>query len=150
MSTSDAATEPNELREELRRAETRVRMLRESNAALEQRLLRPTAFRAASVAVLATALLAGTLAYVGAGKLGDLRAAREEDLAERLHVQRLAEERTIVDACNVSFRKTTNDVVRCRVERDELLQRARERVLANPRGAVRCNCQPGDPLCSCL
>jgi hypothetical protein len=145
-----ATRELSTLREDLDRAEARVRELRESNRALERRLLRPTGFRTGGLATVAAALIGATVAYVAGGKLGDARAMRESDLAEKRHSLRVAEERTIVDACRLSSEKTKLDVDRCQAERDELLQRARERVRLKPDGAPACPCQPGDPLCSCL
>jgi hypothetical protein len=146
---ADAMTE-EDLRDTLRRAEERIRDLRQENATLERSLLRPTAVRSATVATVVAALLAGTLAYVGGSNFGDVRAARERDLAELTHGARMTGERTVIDACKLSLQKTTSDIDGCKAERDELLQRLRDRAAANPTRTPPCNCQAGDPLCSCL
>jgi hypothetical protein len=142
--------ENEDLRETLRRAEERIRDLRQGNATLERGLLRPTALRSATVATVVAAMLAGSLAYVGGSNFCDSRAARERDLAEQAHLAHMVSERTIVDACKLSLQKTTNDIDGCRAERDELLQRLRERAAASPTRMPPCTCQIGDPLCSCL
>lgn len=138
------------LREELRRAETRLRMLREANAALEARLLRPTALRKRVLATVVAALVTATLAYVVGAKLGDRRAAIYRELAESAHAQSVAEERTIVDACQVSYSRVTEALSRCTAERDAQRQRIREQHPTWPRGQFDCTCERGDPLCTCL
>lgn len=144
-------TENNEdLRDTLRRAEERIRDLRQGNATLERSLLRPTVLRSATVATVVAAMLAGSLAYVGGSNFGDVRAAREGDLAELRHVAQMTSERSIIDACRLSLQKTTSDIDGCKAERDVLLQRLRERAAANPTRTPACTCQAGDPLCSCL
>jgi hypothetical protein len=142
-------TENEDLRDTLRRAEERIRDLRQGNATLERSLLRPTALRSATVATVVAAMLAGSLAYVGGSNLGDVRAARERDLAEQTHLAHMVSERTGIDACKLSLQKTTSDIDGCKAERDELLQRLRERAGVNPSRTPPCTCQAGDPLCSC-
>ena len=151
MTSPETIIDPSLLREELERAEARVRELRESNAALEGKLLRPTGFRTAGLATVAGALIAATAAYWAGAKLGDTRAARESELAEQRHALRMADQRIIVDACRLSTEKAKLEVDRCTSDRDELRQRARDREPDAPRHPTPpCACQAGDPLCSCL
>ena len=156
MTTPDApgpettATLPEALREELRRAEVRLEMLRAGNADLEQRLLRPSGLRRAGVATVAAALLVGTLAHAGGGRLGDARAAHERELAERAHGLRIADRLVIVDACRMSVARIDSAAGRCKSERDELRQRLHDRATTSPEKAPPCDCQRGDPLCSCF
>ena len=156
MTTPDApgpettATLPEALREELRLALVRLEMLRAGNADLEQRLLRPSGLRRAGLATVAAALLVGTLAHAGGGRLGDARAAHERELVEEAHGLRVAERLVIVDACAMSVARIDSATDRCKVERDELRQRLRNRVTTRPDDAPACNCQRGDPLCSCF
>ncbi len=149
--TRDAASL---LREELARAEARVRELRESNAALERRLLRPTGLRTAALVTVAAGLILGTVAYRVAARLGEGRVARENDVAEKAHAVRMADQRLIADMCRLSSEKAKLDLQRCAQDRDALNELVRERAgQMTKRPAIDmppCACQAGDPLCSCL
>lgn len=141
----------SQLREELERAEARVRELRESNAALEAKLLRPRAFRTAALVTMLAGLLLGTITYRVGAILGERRAARDSAAAEAAHAARMADERMILDTCRLSTEKVKLDLQRCAKDRDELNDLVRDRQpKPAPRATPPCMCQAGDPLCSCL
>jgi hypothetical protein len=147
---SETTSEPEALREELRRAEVRLTMLRAANAALEQRLLKSSGLRRTGLATVAAALLVGMFAHAVGGRLGAAQAAHERALAVEAHRLRVADRSVIVDACRASVARISGATDRCKSERDELRQRLRDRVTTRPDKAPPCNCQPGDPLCSCF
>ncbi len=149
--TSETTDVASQLREELERAEARVRELREANAALEGKLLRPSAFRTATLVTMLASLLLGAAAYGVGALLGQRRAARDGAAAEAAHAARMADERVILDACRLSSEKVKLDLDRCAKNRDELNELVRDREpKPSPRSMPPCMCQAGDPLCSCL
>ena len=149
--TSETTDVASQLREELERADARVRELRESNAALEGKLLRPSALRTATLVTMLASLFLGIAAYGVGMMLGERRAARDGAAAEAAHAARMADERIILDACRLSTEKVKLDLQRCAKDRDELNELVRDREpRPPPRGTPPCRCQAGDPLCSCL
>jgi hypothetical protein len=149
--TPETAEVASQLREELERAEARLRELRDSNAALEAKLLRPSAFRTAALVTMLAGLLLGTATYRVGAIRGERRASRDGAAAEAAHAARMADERIILDACRLATEKVKLDLQRCAKDRDELNELVRDRQpKPSPRETPPCTCQVGDPLCSCL
>lgn len=143
-----AATEPEDLRAELQRAEANAARLEAENVGIESLLRRP---RLASLWVLVpigAMLIAATTGHLIGGaaahKEGAARAAAQDRTAW------LAHERSVTADCTKSYQRARAELIAC--------ARARE-ALPDPPPAVEpppvvphppCRCQAGDPLCSCL
>ena len=143
-------SDPTDLRAELRRAEERLAEVRARSANLERTLLKPTALRNRAIATLALAALGGALAYVGANRAGDARAAGARAHLAAEYEDVCAQQRRGIDACEETLQRETNDTLACEAQLDQL---RRSQPPAPPYPvplAPKCSCQVGDPLCSCL
>ncbi len=144
-------SEATDVRAELRLAEDRLAEVRARNAQLESALLKPTAMRNRMLATIVLAALGGTLAYLGANRVGDARTARAQAKSTAMSEDLLALHRGALDTCKQLLQKEKNDTLQCAADLDA----ARSKLPAVPepppaRVGSKCSCEPGDPLCSCL
>ena len=143
-------SDPTDVHAELRLAEERLAEVRARNARLERTLLKPTGLRNRAIATLALSALGGALAYVGATRAGDARAAEARARLVAQYEDLFAGQRRAVDACKGLVQMQKSDTLACSAQRDQLLQIMPPRPLDSVRVISKCNCQLGDPLCSCL
>ena len=143
-------SDATDVRAELRLAEERLAEVRARNAQLERQLLKPTALRNRAIATLALAALGGTLAYAGATRTGDARAARAQTKSTEQYEELIAAQRRGLDACKALLQRETNDRLACTTQRDELRRKVLPLAAPPARLDPKCTCQVGDPLCSCL
>lgn len=137
-----------DVRAELRLAEERMAQVRARNAQLERTLLKPTALRNRAIATLALAALGGAIAYVGATRAGDVHAAASRAHLEAEYEDVCAAQRRGIDVCMETIQKEKNDTLACQAQLEQL--RRSQPPAPRVRAAPQCNCQLGDPLCSCL
>jgi hypothetical protein len=141
-------SEPGDVREQLRRAEERVVQVRSENAALERRLFKPTGLRNWTIAgVLATAL-AGTLGFVISNRAGYARAAVDRDRAAEEHGKAVERRRLSTEQCKGSLDRKLAELLSC--QRSRVPPAPDPAPRPPPRPGPPCNCEAGDPLCSCL
>lgn len=143
-------SEQPDVRAELAAAEARLEEVRARSARLEGALLKPTGLRNVALVTMALAGLGGVLGYLGAARTGDASAARELELSKETHeaLRKVAE--GSLDSCKQTLYKDNNEIRWCVAELDALQKTLPAVPDLAPRGATKCMCQPGDPLCSCL
>lgn len=143
-------SDPNDVRAELRLAEERLAKVRARNTQLERELLEPTPLRNRVIATLVLAAFGGALAYVGATRAGDARAAQARAHLAAEYEDVCAGQRRGIDACKELLRKEQNDTLTCKAQRDDVQRKVSAAPSPPARVNPKCNCQVGDPLCSCL
>ena len=112
--------------------------------------MKPTALRNRAIATLALAALGGALAYVGATRAADARAAAARASLEAEYEDVCAQQRRGIDACNETLQNEKNGTRACEARLDQLRRSQPPAPRDQGRVDTKCKCQVGDPLCSCL
>jgi hypothetical protein len=144
MTTNEA----DMLAEELRKCDERLVRLRKERVDAERELLRPTARRNRALVLAVLGAIGAVAGFGAANRQLGARYASEAMATQAAHEEKLSRQRADNETCRANGERLETTVTACR-------NRLRSMVVPPvireaPRKPVPCNCDPGDPLCSCL